>query len=157
MKRLAYIFCIMGIALFLSGCSKDEPATPEYPEGVKEILATLNGGTFTGEEYFLEQWFRTDHLTFSPFDKPIEKHCGSFGIGDEYKLKYGTVHREEERAVGGQTATDYYFYIDPLWGNLILCEYNFKEGHSTGKRETYDFKVIDSNSIEIEGVVYTRQ
>lgn len=99
----------------------------------------------------------TDRLTFSIFDKPVEKDCFSIGDDKEHKMKYGTVHRERDKAVGGKTTSDYYFYIDPLWGSLVFYEYNFEEDYSTAKREAYDFEVIDNNSIKIERIVYKRE
>lgn len=155
MKRLAYLACIAIIMAF-TGCSKDDEEPVDFPKGVKETLNVLKG-SFTGEEYFLEQLVRTDNLTFAPFDKPIDKPCMSIGTGDEYNMKYGTVHRTQDSAVGGEKVSDYYFYIDPVWGTLVLCEYNFEEDYSTGVRETLDFEVIDNDHIKIERIIYSRQ
>ena len=72
MKKLFYLFCLLSVILFIGCSNDDEPEVKKFSSDVENVLTSIQG-TFSGEEYFLGQWFRTDKLTFSPFAAPIEK------------------------------------------------------------------------------------
>ena len=66
MKKLFYLFCLLSVISFIGCSNDDEPEVKKFSPDVENVLTSIQG-TFSGEEYFLEQWFRTDKLTFSSF------------------------------------------------------------------------------------------
>lgn len=94
MKKLFYLFCLLSVISFIGCSNDDEPEVKKFSPDVENVLTSIQG-TFSGEEYFLEQWFRTDKLTFSPFAAPVEKTTFKDGTVEVH----GTVHRVQNKAV----------------------------------------------------------
>lgn len=141
MNKLFAFFLI--IPLFM-GCSKDDSNTDEFPAGVPEVLEVLNG-IFTGEEYSLGQLYRTDKMTFSPLAVPTEKTTWQGTIS-----MYGTIHRVQNKSVGGEVIDDYYFHIDPSLKQLILYGYNIENNDFDATQERYEYNIQSSTSIQLK-------
>lgn len=88
MKKLFYLFCLLSVISFIGCSNDDEPEVKKFSPDVENVLTSIQG-TFSGEEYFLEQWFRTDKLTFSPFVARIEN-------SNKSNKNYGKIERTDK-------------------------------------------------------------
>lgn len=153
------ILCLSMVALLLS-CSKDDEPKTGFTDTEREVLNVLTG-TFSGEEYFLEQWFRTDQLNFSPLESPVDK----VSLKDGNIKVYGTIHRIQSKAVGGEVIDDYYFYITPTDKLIVMYAYNTDNGYLTEVKETFYYEIESHNRLKLRKygltednwITYTRQ
>lgn len=146
MKKLFYLFCLLSVILFI-GCSNDddEPKVKKFSPDVENILTSIQG-TFSGEEYFLGQWFRTDKLTFFPFAAPVEKTTFKDGTVEVH----GTVHRVQNKAVDGEVIDDYFFCVEPLRTAIVLYGYNSDNKELNEKKETLSYKIESHDIIKFK-------
>lgn len=159
--RKSFLLVALMLTTIVSGCSNDDDhETSKFPDGVEPVLTAIKG-TFIGEEYSLEQWFRTDKLTFSPFELPIKKTTFKDGTVEIY----GTIHRVQNKVVGGEVIDDYFFHINPLKEVIVMYGYNKENETLNEKKETLSYKIEDNSTIKLKDygltednwIIYSRQ
>lgn len=92
------------------------------------------------------QWFRTDKLTFFPFAAPVEKTTFKDGTVEVH----GTVHRVQNKAVGGEVIDDYFFCVEPLRTAIVLYGYNSDNKELNEKKETLSYKIESHDIIKFK-------
>lgn len=159
-KGAAVLAALLCVTLF-SCCSKDdEPETGKFSDDIQSVLNIIDG-TFSGDEYFLGEWFRTDKLTFSPYEYPVEKTT----FRDGTVTIHGTIYRVQNKSVGGEVIDHYFFLIDPLKSTIVMYGYNSENGEMNETKETLLFDIVDNNTIKLRDygltednwIVYSRE
>lgn len=151
MKKILILF----IASIFAACSgDDEPITPEISNEVKVIWQSLNG-TYIGSKPDLGTLVYYEEITFRPYSEPIF---------EEWDNGYKT----EEIPMFGECSVLQY-YNDHITEVTKEWKYNidiaYKNAQPTlnyypsvyGRTETHSITIKDTNTFELDGIIYVKK